>query len=123
MNKVLLVDDHADIRRLMRISLGKDFEVLEAENGDRAYDLIKSEKPDLVMLDIMMPGRMDGLEVLNTVKRDPVLSKIRIIIVSARGRERDKQIAMQYGADAYFTKPFSPLQLVATIREILGGAK
>ena len=123
MNKVLLVDDHADIRRLMRISLGKDFEVLEAENGDRAYDLIKSEKPDLVMLDIMMPGRMDGLEVLNTVKRDPVLSKVRIIIVSARGRERDKQIAMQYGADAYFTKPFSPLQLVATIREILGGAK
>lgn len=123
MNKVLLVDDHADIRRLMRISLGKDFEVLEAENGDRAYDLIKSEKPDLVMLDIMMPGRMDGLEVLNTVKRDPVLGKIRIIIVSARGRDRDKQIAMQYGADAYFTKPFSPLQLVATIREILGSAK
>jgi DNA-binding response OmpR family regulator len=119
MPKVLLVDDHADIRRLVRITLGKTFEVLEAEDGTTALEIVRLQKPDLVVLDIMMPGALDGLQVLDAIKTDASLSATRVIMVTARGQAKDYEYGMQLGADAYFIKPFSPLQLVASIKEIL----
>jgi CheY-like chemotaxis protein len=119
MTKILLVDDHSDIRRLIRITLGKAFEVLEAEDGSTALEILRRQKPELVVLDVMMPGGMDGLQVLDVIKGDPALAAIRVIMVTARGQASDYEDGMRRGADAYFIKPFSPLQLVAAIKEIL----
>ena len=119
MTKILLVDDHSDIRRLIRVTLGKSFEVLEAEDGVTGLDIVRRMKPDLVVLDVMMPGQMDGMQVLDAIRADAELSKIRVIMVTARGQVRDYEDGMQRGADAYFIKPFSPLQLVAAIKELL----
>jgi DNA-binding response OmpR family regulator len=119
MAKVLLVDDHSDIRRLVRITLGKTFEVLEAEDGTSALEIVRRQKPELVVLDIMMPGELDGLQVLDAIKADANLAATRVIMVTARGQAQDYDYGMQHGADAYFIKPFSPLQLVASIKEIL----
>lgn len=119
MIKILLVDDHSDIRRLIRITLGKSFEVLEAEDGATALEIVRRQKPSLVVLDVMMPGEMDGLQVLDAIKADPELVQTRVIMVTARGQARDYDDGMKRGADAYFIKPFSPLQLVAAIKDIL----
>jgi DNA-binding response OmpR family regulator len=119
MTRVLLVDDHSDIRRLVRITLGKAFEVLEAEDGLSALDIARRQKPALIVLDIMMPGELDGLQVLAAIKADPALINTKIIMVTARGQAQDYDHGMKLGADAYFIKPFSPLQLVASIKEIL----
>jgi DNA-binding response OmpR family regulator len=119
MTTILLVDDHSDIRRLIRITLGKAFEVLEAEDGKTGLDIARRQKPDLVVLDVMMPGELDGLQVLDAIKSDPQLKHTRVIMVTARGQARDYEDGVQRGADAYFIKPFSPLQLVAAIKEVL----
>ena len=119
MTKILLVDDHSDIRRLIRITLGKSFEVFEAEDGITALDIVQRHKPDLVVRDVMMPGEMDGLQVLDIIKADPQLASIRIFMVTARGQVREYDDGMKRGADAYFIKPFSPLQLVAAIKDTL----
>jgi DNA-binding response OmpR family regulator len=119
MTTILLVDDHSDIRRLIRITLGKGFDVLEAEDGKAGLEIARRQKPDHVVLDVMMPGELDGLKVLDAIKRDPALLNTRVIMVTARGQARDYEDGMQRGADAYFIKPFSPLQLVAAIRQAL----
>lgn len=119
MKKILLVDDHADIRHLIKITLGKSFLILEAEDGNSALALAQQEKPDLVVLDIMMPGNLDGLQVLDAIKADPLLSGTRVIMVTARGQARDYDEGLKRGATAYFIKPFSPLQLANAIREAL----
>jgi CheY-like chemotaxis protein len=119
MTTILLVDDHSDIRRLIRITLGKSFDVLEAEDGKSALDIARQQKPDVVVLDIMMPGELDGLQVLDAIKSDPQLKHTRVIMVTARGQARDYEDGVQRGADAYFIKPFSPLKLVAAIKESL----
>lgn len=119
MPKILLVDDHSDIRRLVRITLGKNFEVIEAEDGATALEIARRQKPDLVVLDIMMPGEMDGLQVLDAIKTDPQLIQTRVIMVTARGQASDYDDGMLRGADAYFIKPFSPLQLIDCIKENL----
>jgi len=122
MTKILLVDDHPDIRRLIRVALGKSFEVAEAEDGVSGLETARRIKPDLVVLDVMMPGELNGLEVLAAIKSDPTLKHTRVIMVTARGQARDYEDGMQRGADAYFIKPFSPLQLVAAIKETLGNS-
>ena len=119
MSKILLVDDHSDIRRLIRITLGKTFDVLEAEDGKTGLEIARRQKPDLVVLDVMMPGELDGLQVLDAIKADPELKHTRVIMVTARGQARDYEDGVQRGADAYFIKPFSPMQLVAAIKENL----
>ena len=117
MTTILLVDDHSDIRRLIRISLGKAFEVLEAEDGKTGLEITRRQKPDLVVLDVMMPGEMDGLQVLDAIKGDPHLRGTLVAMVTARGQVADGDDARKRGADAYFIKPFSPLQVVAWVRE------
>lgn len=119
MKRILLVDDHPDIRRLIRLSLGKSFEIIEADNAVTALESARTSPPDAMILDVMMPGEFDGLGLLDLAKADPVLKHIPVIMVTARGQEQDKIDAMARGAAAYVIKPFSPLQLSALIRDLL----
>lgn len=120
MKRVLIVEDQADIRELISLTLElEDYELHEADNGDAGYALAKSLKPDLILLDVMMPGSMDGIEVCNRLKGDPAHSKTRIIILSAKGQDHDKQQGKQAGADGYLTKPFSPKQLLEAVNKFL----
>jgi DNA-binding response OmpR family regulator len=116
--KILIVDDHPEIRRLLRITFGKGFELLEAEDGPTALALAQNHQPDIVILDIMMPGDLDGLQVLDKIKADSNLTQTRVIMVTARGQVSDYEEGMRCGADDYFIKPFSPLKLVNRIKEL-----
>lgn len=117
MHKVLIVDDQADIRRMMAIALGDEFDLLEAEDGLTALQMLRDNRPDVVLLDIMMPGGLDGLQVLEKIREDAALKHTRVILVSAKGQASDYALGMQKGANAYFVKPFSPLQLLTAIHE------
>ena len=123
MPKILIVDDIDDLRSLIQqtfISLGKGaYDILEADNGMLALDIIASERPDLVLLDIMLPGMIDGFGVLNKIKTNPTLKDIRVILVSAKGKDSDAERGMVRGADLYFIKPFSPSQLFDAVEELL----
>ena len=119
MNKVLIVDDQIDIRRMMHIALSDSFELLEAADGLTALELVRLHKPDVVLLDVMMPGDIDGLQVLQAIRADPQTRDMRVIMVSAKGQVSDYELGMQMGANAYFVKPFSPLQLLVAINEQL----
>jgi CheY-like chemotaxis protein len=121
MNYILVVDDHVDIRRLLSITLGQHFEVLEAEDGASALQAIRRYHPRVVLLDVMMPGEFDGLQVLCAIKADPATRDTRVALLTGRGRESDREEAQQHGADAYFIKPFSPLQVIRWVRENAGG--
>ncbi len=112
MQKILIVEDHIDIRQLLAITLESEYEILEASDGVEALQLAKREQPFAILLDIMLPGELDGLQVLNAIKTDSQLKDIRIAMVTARGQRSDYQLGEKYGADGYFVKPFSPLQIV-----------
>ncbi len=118
MHKILIVDDQADIRRMIMVALsGGDFELLEAKDGVTALEMIREYRPDVVLLDVMMPGELDGLQVLEIVRNDPQMEHMRVIMVSAKGQVNDSELGMQKGANAYFVKPFSPLLLLEAIDE------
>lgn len=119
MHKILIVDDQADIRRMMNIALGEDFDLLEAADGITALEMVRQHRPDVVLLDVMMPGGLDGLQVLEMIRNDPKLKHTRVILVSAKGQVSDYELGMQTGANAYFVKPFSPLQLLIAINDQL----
>lgn len=119
MHYILIVDDHADIRRLLSITLGKQYEVLEAENGVTALQTLRKHKPMAVLLDVMLPGELDGLQVLDAIRADPETRHILVAMLTARGQQGDRDEAHLRGADAYFIKPFSPLQVVTWLRERL----
>lgn len=121
--KILIVDDEPNILILMEQALEKleeeeGVELLTAENGVEALETIKSEKPNLVFLDVMMP-KMSGLEVCKTVKQELGMLDVYIIMLTAKGQELDKQSGMAVGADLYMTKPFRPREVLAKAREIL----
>jgi CheY-like chemotaxis protein len=120
MKSILIVDDHPDIRHLFKMLLDEDFIVREAENGADALDMIRRHRPSLVLMDVMMPGQIDGLQALKTIKNDPQLKDIYVIMVTARGQASDLEYATGLGADAYFIKPFSPLSLATHVRRVLG---
>lgn len=113
----LIVDDNWQLRELVKMTLSfSDFELHEAEDGQEALKLIKAIKPEVVLLDIMMPGELSGLDVCREIKADRDLSDIRVIILSAKGQKLDLEAGEHAGADAYFVKPFSPLSLLDSIR-------
>lgn len=117
--RILIVEDEADIRELIHFHLYRQkFEVHEAENGLVALEMIQTHKPDLILLDIMIPG-IDGLTLCQKLKETPVTSGIKIIFLSARGSEEDIVKGLELGADDYITKPFSPKVLMARIKTVL----
>ena len=119
MPSVLIVDDHPDIRRLLSLTLGRDYEVLEADGGVAALEMVRRHHPAVVLLDVMMPGEIDGLQVLDAIKTDPQTRDTVVAMVSARGQVADRDDALRRGAAAYFVKPFSPLQMVSWLKEQL----
>lgn len=117
--KILIVDDEPAIRDMLRIALEMaEFQVMEASNAREAHALITDEKPDLVLLDWMMPGT-SGIELARRLKRDEVTAALPIILLTAKGEEDNKIQGLEVGADDYITKPFSPRELVARLKAVL----
>lgn len=122
MRKILIVDDHVDIRRLVRMTLEfESYEIFEAEDGATALLLAEAVRPDLVLLDVMMPGDLDGLAVCAQIKADADLAGVRVVMLTARAQATDRDAALAAGADAFLAKPFSPLELIETIARLLKG--
>jgi two-component system phosphate regulon response regulator PhoB len=116
---ILIVDDEAAIRDMLRVALEMaEYQVLEAGNAQEAHSLIIDEKPDLILLDWMMPGT-SGLELARRLKRDEVTAAIPLIMLTAKGEEDNKIQGLEVGADDYITKPFSPRELVARLKAVL----
>jgi DNA-binding response OmpR family regulator len=119
-HKILVVDDEPFICRSLTFVLKKgNYEVLEARNGEEALTAIREHRPDLVFLDVMMP-KVDGFQVTQEVRADPNLDGIKIILLTAKGQECDREIGKTAGANDYMTKPFSPSKILDRAREILG---
>lgn len=116
---VLIVDDNANIRRLIHATLGTEFLTVEAEDGSTALEMIHKHRPRIVLLDVMMPGRLNGLETLSAIREDAGISETFVIIVTARRQEEDLRNARRHGADAYLAKPFAPTELLQVVRDML----
>ena len=120
--KVLIVDDEAFIRLLLEQTLEdleeKGVELISAENGEDALALVKSERPRLVFLDVMIP-RMSGFDVCRAIKRDLKLEDVYVVILTAKGQEYDKEIGREVGADLYVAKPFDPDELLDLATRVL----
>ena len=118
--KILVVDDEIYIVHILDFSLGMEgYEVITALDGEQAIEKAHAEKPDLIVLDIMMP-KLDGYETCKALKGDASTRHIPVILLSAKGRNVDQKIGFEVGADDYITKPFSPRKLVERINAILG---
>ncbi len=116
--KLLIVDDHIEIRNLLKITFSYgNYQILEADNGSQALSIILSEKPDVVLLDIMMPGEIDGLEVCDFIKSS-TLHQCKVILLSAKRQKEDFQKGLDVGANVYITKPFSPIALIELVEKI-----
>ncbi len=121
---ILVVEDQPEIRKLVSMTLGfGEFEVHEADNGEMGLHMIKSLRPDLVLLDVMMPGMLDGYQVCQRVKEDQNIASIPVVMLTARGQQSDFSNGWAAGADAYLTKPFSPLELVSVVETRLLAAR
>ena len=121
MKNILIVDDQLEVRELVEVTLRTgEYCILQAKNGNEAVEIAKSKKPDLIIMDIMMPGEMDGLEATRIIKNDPITRESRIIMLTAKGQQVDMEKGYAAGADDYFIKPFSPLELIRKVEEIIG---
>lgn len=121
---VLIVDNQPDIRRLVRMTLEiGGIDIYEADSGASSLEMVARFKPHIVLMDIMMPGQIDGLAACRRIKDDPGLAMIKVVILSARGQAADLEAGSAAGADAYLTKPFSPLQLLDKVSELSGNAR
>ncbi|WP_371365641.1 Alkaline phosphatase synthesis transcriptional regulatory protein PhoP [Sporomusa rhizae] len=117
--KILIVDDEINIRELIKFTVEKEgYNSIEAGDGQTAVKMAKTDKPDLIVLDLMLPG-IDGLEVCRLVKNSRETAAIPIIMLTAKNEEIDKIIGLELGADDYLTKPFSPRELLARIKAVL----
>jgi two-component system, OmpR family, alkaline phosphatase synthesis response regulator PhoP len=120
--KLLIVDDEAHIRMLIEQTLeeleDEGVVFFTAENGEQALEIIQTEKPQLVFLDVMMP-KMNGMEVCRRVKKELVMDEVFIVLLTAKGQELDRQKGQEVGANLYMTKPFDPEAILKKAREVL----
>ena len=113
--KVLVVDDEEYIQHILNFSFGAEgYEVITAADGEEAVNIARSERPDIIVLDIMMP-KMDGYEACKQIKADPQTQNIPVILLTAKGREVDRKLGAEAGADDYVVKPFSPGRLIERV--------
>lgn len=118
--KVLIVDDEPNIAISVEFLMRREgFEVLVAHDGEEGLTRIRADRPDLVVLDVMMP-KLDGFEVCKAVRADPALAGVRILMLTAKGRAAEIAKGLSLGADAYIPKPFATRELVAKVKELLG---
>lgn len=118
MKHILAVDDERFIRRLVEVNLQRaGYRVSTAEDGEEALERIRAERPDMVVLDWMMP-RKDGYTVLRTLKSDPSTADIPVVMLTAKAQDKDVFAGWQSGADCYLTKPFNPMELLAFVKRI-----
>ena len=116
--KILAVDDEKHICRLVQVNLERQgYEVVTANDGKEALEKVQTERPDLVVLDVMMPY-MDGFEVLQTLRRNPETRDIPVIMLTAKAQDADVFKGWQSGVDCYLTKPFNPMELIAFVKRI-----
>ena len=117
---ILVVEDENDIRELLAFTLAREgFTVLQADSGLTALELARSKHPDLILLDLMLPG-MDGLSVYKRLQREPGASGIPVIMLTAKGEEIDRIVGLEIGAADYIVKPFSVREVILRIRTVLG---
>jgi DNA-binding response OmpR family regulator len=115
-HRILIVEDQSDIRKLIRMTLEfGDFEIHEAADGEAGLNLARAIRPHVLLLDVMMPGLLDGYQVCTRIKQDPALKAIQVIMLTARGQATDLAAGEAAGADAYLVKPFSPLELIERV--------
>ncbi|TMA97502.1 MAG: response regulator [Deltaproteobacteria bacterium] len=117
--KILVVEDEPDIRKLVQYNLAQEhFKVLEAEDGEQALKIVQRDKPNLLILDLMLPG-LSGIELCRILRDRSDTAKLPILMLTAKAGETDRVLGLEMGADDYLTKPFSPRELVARVRAIL----
>jgi len=120
--RILIVEDSESLRKLVRMTLDMgQYELHEADSGDAAWTRLPVLQPQLVILDVMMPGSLDGYELCRRIKAEPGFAGTRVVLLTARSQQTDLATGVGAGADAYLVKPFSPLQLIETVRRQLGG--
>lgn len=119
MKKVLIVDDHDGIRRMFRLALSGRYQLFEAANADDAWELMRQTPPDAVLLDIMMPGELDGAGLCRKIRSDRQFNDTYIIMVTACAQRADREDCLAAGANDYMVKPFSPLQLARQLDTVL----
>ena len=118
--KILLVDDEEEIIFLLKRRFIKNgYDVVEAHSGVEAIACVEKERPDLIVLDVMMPG-MNGLEVCRKLKSDPQYQSIKIVLLTAKDQQKDKELGKEAGADAYMTKPFEPDDIIGKVKSLVG---
>ncbi len=121
--RILIAEDEPNIVTSLQFLLQKnEYEVRVARDGEEALQLVESFMPDLVLLDVMMPVR-NGFDVCRKIRENPALRRIRIVMLTARGRDAERDEGLALGADAYMTKPFSTKELVAKVRQLLPQAR
>lgn len=114
--KLLIVDDESNLRKLLAVTLGYGrYKQYFATNGTEAMALVEEVRPDVVILDIMMPGTLNGLDVCRKIKSDPALQATYVVLLTALGQKSDREAGLAAQADAYVVKPFSPIELIELI--------
>ena len=118
-HKIVVVEDEADILEVLQYNLKREgYLVVAQRDGESGLSAVRRENPDLVLLDLMLPG-LDGLEICKRLKADPITAALPIIMLTAKGEESDVVLGLELGADDYVTKPFSPRELLARVRAVL----
>jgi len=121
--KVLIVDDEPNVRQLVSKILSRDYTVIEARDGEEALNAVRSQKPGIVIMDMMMP-KMDGLTACYAIKKDPATKSIPVVMLTAIDQELNKKLSMTVmGANKYMTKPFNAQELLETIKQLLDGSE
>jgi DNA-binding response OmpR family regulator len=120
MKTILIAEDRKEVRDLVRVTLrGGGFDIHQAADGLEAVEMARSLRPDLVLMDVMMPGEVDGVEATRILRSELAPEQCRILMLTAKGQQSDRRLGMDAGADDYFTKPFSPLELIKKVEEML----
>ncbi|HEX2225393.1 MAG TPA: response regulator [Thermoanaerobaculia bacterium] len=117
--RILVIEDEPDIAEVLQYNLEKEgFQVETARRGDSGLEAVRRDAPDLIVLDLMLPG-IDGLELTRTLKREALTSRVPIVMLTARGEEVDRIVGLELGADDYISKPFSPREVVLRVKAVL----
>jgi CheY-like chemotaxis protein len=120
----LVVEDNPEIRQLIRMTLSiEGHDVYEADSGESGVRMLIGLRPDIVLMDIMMPGMIDGLQACRQIKDHPALGSTPVILLTARGQKADMQAGKEAGADAYLVKPFSPLELLDSVKKLINKSR